>query len=309
MWSSWYLWGIPSNRILIDSSASTIQTYLVLCFPNTAAGFPAAIYWCFTRHCCWHRNFQLSTSVFHGMFKLFIIWFNEEDPPYLSGIIELWFLDGPLLLRFAFCCIRQMLPHIWPYIVGSFFFLASLHPDHVYPSGGLWFNKIILVKPVHASNNSLYPSTLQQSSIFLQQYIQWCMCISGDVDVLQWNRKWFFSWHVQFDSGFHMMAINEILCDISEIRYLVLSPLEEGLEKRVRLVLLEELLVPRSGRSLINKQDVLRRWSPPETDCSICDREYKIVTFHRREHFLCIEPSGVEFWCVPSPPILQCLRP
>ena len=26
-------------------------------FPNIAAGFPAAIHWCFTRHCCWHQNF------------------------------------------------------------------------------------------------------------------------------------------------------------------------------------------------------------------------------------------------------------
>ena len=40
-----------------------------LVFPNTEAGFSAVICWCFTRHCCWHRNFQLSTSVFHGVFE------------------------------------------------------------------------------------------------------------------------------------------------------------------------------------------------------------------------------------------------
>ena len=34
--------------------------------------------WCFTQHCCWHLNFQHSTSVFHGVFQFFI-WFNEED--------------------------------------------------------------------------------------------------------------------------------------------------------------------------------------------------------------------------------------
>ena len=33
-------------------------------------------------------------------------------------------------------------------------------------------------------------------------------------------------------------------------------------------------------------------------DRSICDWEYEIVTFHWRQHFLCIEPSGVEFRCV-----------
>ena len=43
------------------------------------------------------------------------------------------------------------------------------------------------------------------------------MCCSGNVDVLQWNRKWFFSRHVQFDSGFHMMATNVISCNRLEI--------------------------------------------------------------------------------------------
>ena len=34
-------------------------------------------------------------------------------------------------------------------------FVVSLSPDHVYPSGGLSFNEMKLVKPVHASDNSL----------------------------------------------------------------------------------------------------------------------------------------------------------
>ena len=33
MWFSWYLWGTPSNRIFIDSSASAIQAFFVLCYP------------------------------------------------------------------------------------------------------------------------------------------------------------------------------------------------------------------------------------------------------------------------------------
>ena len=42
-----------------------------------------------------------------------------------------------------------------------FCFLVSLHPDHVYQSGGLSFNKMNLVKPVHASDNSFSPLTFQ----------------------------------------------------------------------------------------------------------------------------------------------------
>ena len=40
-------------------------------------------------------------------------------------------------------------------------FLVRLSPNHENPSGGLSFNKINLVKPVHASDNSLSPSTFQ----------------------------------------------------------------------------------------------------------------------------------------------------
>ena len=41
-------------------------------------------------------------------------------------------------------------------------FLVSLLPDHVYPSGGLSSsNKMNLMKPVHASDNFLSPSTFQ----------------------------------------------------------------------------------------------------------------------------------------------------
>ena len=40
-------------------------------------------------------------------------------------------------------------------------FLVSLPPDHVSPSGGLSFNKMNLVKPVHASDHSLSSSTFQ----------------------------------------------------------------------------------------------------------------------------------------------------
>ena len=40
-------------------------------------------------------------------------------------------------------------------------FLVSLLKDHVYPSGGPSFNKMNLVKLVHASDTSFSPSTFQ----------------------------------------------------------------------------------------------------------------------------------------------------
>ena len=39
----------------------------------------------------------------------------------------------------------------------------------------------------------------------------------GNVDILQWNRKWFFSRHVQFNSGFHVMTVHKIAWDGPEV--------------------------------------------------------------------------------------------
>ena len=136
----------------------TTQAYFVLCIPilrwispwlfiGVLQGIAAGI---------GTSNFQRAFSLW--IWKFFIICFNEEDSSQLSGIIELWFLDSQLLLRFPVRCIRHLLPHIWPCIVGS---LSCFPADHLHLSGGFSFNKMNLVKPVHASDNSLSPSTFQ----------------------------------------------------------------------------------------------------------------------------------------------------
>ena len=72
----------------------------------------------FSRHCCWRRNFQHSTSGFHGTFQFFIIWFNEE---YTYHVIVCHYRT-----MIHFCCAllcvslhQNMLLQIWLYIVGS----------------------------------------------------------------------------------------------------------------------------------------------------------------------------------------------
>ena len=74
---------------------------------------------------------------------------------------------GFSMIHFCFA-LRFDASHICFHISGHtlsgvevFCFLVSLLPDHVYPSSGLSVNKMNLVKPVHASDNSLSPSTFQ----------------------------------------------------------------------------------------------------------------------------------------------------
>ena len=157
------LYGTPSSRILIDSSASTIQAYLVLCFRILRRGRLLG----FTKFCCCDRNFQLSTSSLHCTFEFFILRFNEEDTTQSFGIIELWFLDGPFCFVLLFAA-SDICFHISGHTLSGLevvCFLVSLLPDHENLSGGLSFNKMNLVKPVHASDNSLSPSTVQKSSM------------------------------------------------------------------------------------------------------------------------------------------------
>ena len=128
-----------------------------------AAGFPVLFASVFARHCSWHRNFQLSTRIFHDILEFFVSWINEVNTTQSSGIVELWFLDGPLLLLFSFRRFRQIFPSLWPQGVwsgGRLVFCQSV-PDHVYPSGGFSFNILNLVKTVHVSDNSRRSWTFQ----------------------------------------------------------------------------------------------------------------------------------------------------
>ena len=70
---------------------------ILSCFPYIAVGFSTALHRYFAKHCCWHRNFQLSSSGSHCELDFFIVWFNEEYSSQMSGIVELWFLDRPSL--------------------------------------------------------------------------------------------------------------------------------------------------------------------------------------------------------------------
>ena len=164
MWYPRYLNRTPFNRILTAWSAPTIHAYLVLCFPILRLVSRRLFIAGFTRHCCWHRNFQLFTGVFHGTF-----WILHHLVQWKKIPRNLLALSGFGFSMIHFCfALRFDASDICFHISGHTLsglevvcFLVNLLSDHVYPSGGLSFNKMNLVKPVHASDNSLSPSTFQ----------------------------------------------------------------------------------------------------------------------------------------------------
>ena len=48
------------------------------------------------RHCCWHRNFQLSRRILFSFFELRIRWINEVNTAQSSSVVKLGFFDSPL---------------------------------------------------------------------------------------------------------------------------------------------------------------------------------------------------------------------
>ena len=164
IWSWWCLCTAPSW-----SRARHQQYKRILSCVFQYCGLLLHCFWrYFARHCWWHRNFQLSTSGFDCELEFFVIWFVEEYSLQVSGIVELWFLDSPSLFCFLFFAASDMCYHLSDHTLSGrevVCFLVSLPTDHVYPSGGLSFNKVNLVKPVHASDHSLSISTFQSSSI------------------------------------------------------------------------------------------------------------------------------------------------
>ena len=141
------------------------------------------------------------------------------------------------------------------------------------------------------------------------------MCCSGNVDVLQWNRKWFFFRHVKFDSGFHVMAIKEISHNRPEIIFSFRIFACWVILKRIWR---REFVWFSSKNFLflsLVQDDPWLMWMVSDVDflqgfdCLICDREYENCHLSLASTLL----LHWAFWrgvlMRPSPPILQCLRP
>ena len=152
----------PWSRAFVGINNTSTSRFA---FPNAAVGFSTALYRFFARHCCSHRNFQPSPSGFHCELELLIFWFDEAFSSQLWSLSIFGFSMAHFCFVFFFAA-SDMFFHVSDHT--SFgrevvCFLVSLlpHPDHVHPSCGFSFNRMNLVKPVHASDNSCSPSTFQ----------------------------------------------------------------------------------------------------------------------------------------------------
>ena len=277
--------------VLCFSSASTIQAYFVLCFPILRWVSPLLFVGIL-------QGIAVGIGTSNFLRAAFIVSLNSSSfcsikniPLNCLALSSFGFSIAQLCFAFfLFFAASDIKFHISGHTSSGrevFCFLVSLLPDHVYPSGGFSFGFFFSIHVPVIFN------------LFFQHYVQWRVWCSGNVDVLQRNRKRFFFRHVQFDSWYNVMTINEFFCDRPEVIFSFLI-----IARRVVFV----LVLVRDAPGY--KVDVLRRCSPPKDFyCSICD--WEIWSFH---FFAALTlPSHWAFWrgvqMRPSLPILQCLGP
>ena len=154
---------------------------------------------------------------------------------------------------------------IWAWM--SSCFLVNLTPDHINPSGGFSSKRVNWVKPVPWIRQICWPIDIPIIiDTFLLLDTQIRTSISGDNNVLQWNREWFllsaskvWLW-VQRDGGTWSFLIwtknhsslhwhPEMSREVVEETLLILQENQRDLS-------------PRIDRCR-TKVDVLRSWSPP----------------------------------------------
>ena len=163
MWSWWGLCPVFCGLGLVLSSASTTQAYFVLRFPILRWVSPLLFIGILQGIAA-----VIGTSNF--LRAAFIVSLNSSSFGSMKNIA----LNCLVLSCFGFSIVHfrfsfffdasDMCFQISGHTLSGLevvCFLVSLTPDHVYRSGGLSFNKMNLVKPIHASDNSFSPSTFQ----------------------------------------------------------------------------------------------------------------------------------------------------
>ena len=100
-----------------------------------------------------------------GVLQLSICRIIKNNYSQPTCIVELWFLDCPLLFFFSLRCIWQVFPYLWPQVIGPGCCLLLCQPFPG-PWKSVWtffsFSIVNRVKPVHASDGSRFPSTFRQ---------------------------------------------------------------------------------------------------------------------------------------------------
>ena len=164
-----------SLPVLVGTCLVRVLSRLSGCTPSDPSQF--------ARHCRILDHF----AFFSGFFNFHLLRLNTTSSSQQTSIVELRCVSVPM----PFLLLLRILRHVRPIPLATnagawtlLEFVLNFLVDHVYPSGGVQFNKVTWVKPVHGPGCSMSPSTFQKSLTFLQN-IYCRICPPNEVNKFQ----------------------------------------------------------------------------------------------------------------------------
>ena len=142
-------------------------------------------------------------------------------PDQLNKFLSVCAHSQALAIRLPIYCLSRLCAallrlvhtsgHTWSSLAVVWTF-ESLHLDRTCPWGGFSFNMVNFVNPVHESDKFPFSSTVHKSSMrfsCMTSRFVWVHLVTS-VYLFQWNRECLFLRHVELNSRFSMMTINEV---------------------------------------------------------------------------------------------------
>ena len=173
MWSSWGLCNAPSGLGLVLFVGINNTSIFCLVFSQYCGGVSPLLFVGIL------QGIAVGIGTSNFLRAAFIVSLNSSSfcsikniPLNCLAIVELWFLDCPALLCFLsfFFAASDIKFHISGHTSSGrevFCFIASLLPDHVYPSGGFSIGgQILWILSMHPTILFLHPRSSNLQSVF-----------------------------------------------------------------------------------------------------------------------------------------------
>ena len=192
-----------------------LRCNFLLCkhFRDASLRFP------FARQSWCHQSFQFSLRVFENFFANLVIKINEVHSSQSSKNYRVLASRFPFLFLSILSGFTNFCPYFWPHVSGLVvdWNFVSLSPEHTYPLGSffqwsklretfprIWQASVQIDIPIVIDTFPLHDVQISVSS----------PCY---ISVLQWNRECFFFRHIELNSRFIVMTIDEVTLDRPEV--------------------------------------------------------------------------------------------
>ena len=219
MWSSCFFRRRTFHSLpcgFVGFHCTTINGFwnLVRC-SHLRSQFPvASVSLLFARHGCVHWPSQFS-SRFENFFVCMVIRIDEVDSSQSSSIVELWLLVFPFLFFSILSGFPSFGPYFRPYMIWSRSRLNSCQSP--WTTYNLWEVSLSREWILWIRQTSVRIDIPVVINTFLLHDVQISTSRPCYANVFQWNSECFFLCHMELNSRFIVMTIDEVTLDRTEV--------------------------------------------------------------------------------------------